>query len=320
MATNKNNIRITRRGVQLALAFLWLLDGILQLQHQMFTSAFATQVIAPAAAGQPHFITAVIHFGIRVFLTHPAIWNALIAAVQLDIGLLLIWKRTIRLGLLCSVVWGLFVWYVGEGLGGIFSGHTELLMGAPGAALLYVILSLAVFPKDETEKPKKEYLFPAAWLAFVWAFVWVGGAIYQLLPGQNSVAGLASMIAGNASGAPGWLATLDMHTANVISGFATTNAQGNCYWFILLLAILQLVIGFGVFAQKSTREFVLCMGIGLSIVCWVVGQSLGGYWTGLATDPSTGPLFVLLGLTILGQPMIDQELAKTYKRLEKFFI
>lgn len=320
MAQVDNGIRVTRRGVQLTLGFLWLVDGLLQLQHQMFTSAFATQVITPASIGQPRFVTGIMHFFIHVFLAHPGVCNTIIAIIQLGIGVLLLWRRTARLGLLLSVLWGLFVWYAGEAMGGILSGQTSILMGAPGGALLYVILSLAVIPADHDEKPKKEHRYPSAWLAFVWAFLWVGGAVYQLLPGQNSTAGLGSMIASNASGAPGWLASLDIHTANVINGFATPNAQGTGYWFILLLAIFQLAIGIGVFAQKSTREFVLCAGIGLSIIFWVIGQSLGGYWTGLATDPSTAPLFVLLALAILGQPTIEQELARIYKKLERLVI
>jgi hypothetical protein len=313
-------IRITRRAVQVTLGLLWLLDGALQLQHQMFTSTFATQVIAPAAIGQPRFVTGIMHFWMHVFLSSPVFFNTMIAVIQLGIGILLICKPTARIGLLCSIVWGLFVWYVGEGMGGILGGQTWLLMGAPGAALLYVILSLAAVPEDEDVKPKTEHRYPAAWLAFVWAFLWIGGAIYQLLPAQNSAASLSGMIASNAAGAPGWLATLDMHTANVVNGFATIGSQGNGYWFILLLAILQLGIGIGVFAQKSTREFVLYMGIGLSIIFWVIGQSLAGYWTGLATDPNTAPLIVLMGLAILGQPTIERQLSRTYKKLEKIFI
>lgn len=317
---NTNDIQVTRRGVQVALGFLWLLDGLLQLQHQMFTSAFVTQVITPAADGQPRLVTGIMHFWMTIFLQHPAVWNTVLALIQLGIGALLIWRPTVRLGLLCSMLWGVFVWYVGEGLGGILSGHTLLFMGAPGAALLYVILSLAVVPPDDNEKPKKEHRFPAAWLAFAWALLWVGGAIYQLLPGQNTISGLEAMIAGNAQGAPRWLAALDTHLVNLIANIATPNAQGNGYWMILMFAIIQVAIGIGVFARKSTREFAVCTGIAVSILFWVVGQSLGGYWTGLATDPSTAPLIVLLAFAILGQPTIDRELPKLYKKLEKFFI
>lgn len=319
MKTNKS-IRVTRRGLQLTLGCFWLLDGALQLQHQMFGNAFITQVISPATLGQPHFVTGIMHFWMTIFLQHPAVWNSAAAVTQLAIGALLLWKPTARLGLLGSMLWGMFVWYVGEGLGGLLGGQTSLLMGAPGAALLYAILALAAVPPDEEEKSRDEHQFPAAWLVFAWAIIWIGGAVYQLLPGQNITTGLAAMIAGNAHGAPGWLASVDMRIAHVISGFASSTAQGNGYWFILILAIVQLAVGVGIFAQKSTREFVLYAGIVISALFWIVGQRLGGYWTGLATDPNTSPLIVVLALAILGQPLIDHELPKIYKKFERFFI
>ena len=141
MVLGRGKVRITKRTIQIALGVLWLLDGALQLQPQMFTSNFATQVIAPAAQGQPRLVSGVMHFAIRVFLLHPAIFNSFIAITQLGLGVLILWKRSVKLGLILSIGWGLFVWYVGEGLGGLASGHTLLLMGAPGAALIYATVS-----------------------------------------------------------------------------------------------------------------------------------------------------------------------------------
>ncbi len=43
-------MRVTRRGLQLALAALWLLDGALQFQPFMLTRGFAHDVIAPAVS------------------------------------------------------------------------------------------------------------------------------------------------------------------------------------------------------------------------------------------------------------------------------
>src|ERR1700685_4362951 len=54
---------LTFRGVQIALGLFWILDGLLQLQHQMFSKAFVTQVIAPASQGQPHFVSNVMSLG-----------------------------------------------------------------------------------------------------------------------------------------------------------------------------------------------------------------------------------------------------------------
>lgn len=52
---NHGRPRITRRGIQVTLGLLWILDGFLQFQPAMLTSKFATQVIAPAGQGQPAF-------------------------------------------------------------------------------------------------------------------------------------------------------------------------------------------------------------------------------------------------------------------------
>lgn len=330
--------KITRRGVQLVLGVLWLLDGALQLQHQMFTSNFATQVIAPAAQGQPRVVSGVMNFGIHILLLHPAVFNTLFAIIQLGLGVLILWKRTAKLGLILSIIWGLLVWYVGEGAGGIFSTHTLLLMGAPGAALIYAILALGVMPKKAGQKDQEEAKHPAYWLALVWAALWVGGAIYQLLPGQDSVSSLSSMIAGNARGAPGWLAALDNHVAHTINGSGTSTSSmagmhmtasqmaqmptqsDSGYWFILLLALVQLFIGLAIFMPSLVRKFAIGLGIILSIGFWFVGQSLGTYFTGLATDPNSAPLFILLAVSILGCWQLDRDLSSLGKRIERLIV
>jgi len=315
MLACKISSRITRRGIQLVLGGLWLLDGALQLQHQMFTSSFANNVIAPAAQGQPVFVSGVMHFSIHMFLMHPAIYNALIAIIQLSLGVLILWKRTAKYGLIASVFWGLFVWYVGEGLGGLASWQTLLLMGAPGAALIYVVLALGVMPPSKRRHDQR----PAYWLVLFWALLWSVGAIYQLLPGQNSVSDIGSMISGNASGAPGWLASLDTHAAHAISRLSTQTVssmagmhmtpsqmaqmqthQVSGFWFIALLAVVQLLISIAVLIPGCARRVAIAAGIVLSLIFWAVGQSFGGYYTGLATDPNSGPLFILLGVAVLG--------------------
>lgn len=289
---------ITKRKVQLALGALWFIDGLLQLQHQMFTASFVNNVIAPAADGQPRFVNGGMHFGIHIFLLHPAIFNAFVALIQLGLGVLILWKRTARFGLIASVGWGLFVWYMGEGLGGLMSGQTSLLMGAPGAALLYAVIALGVLPaKSESSEEASR---PASWLAYAWLILWLGGAVLQLVNGQNTAADLASMVRGMADGAPGWLAALDLHTANWL--------QSQSNWLILLLVTVQAAIGFLVLLPRYVRAGAITAGIILSLVFWVVGQSLGSYYTRLATDPNTGPLIILLGLAVLGAREIKLEI------------
>lgn len=338
------NKKISRRGVQIVLGILWLLDGGLQLQHQMFSSAFANNVIAPAAQGQPVIISGPIHFGMSIILIHPAIFDACFALIQLGIGAAILWKRTSKYGLYASVIWGLAVWFGGEGLAGILSGHATLLMGAPGAALIYVVLSLAVMPGDFTKNKYDDY--PAYWLALVWSIIWIGGAILQVMPGQDSIEDLSGMITGMANGAPGWLASLDNHITSSINGLGslakskvnvspqvahiavhsmpgmhmtTTLASTQSdtgYWFILLLALMQLCIGVGVLCRGAWRKIAIASGIILSFVFWIIGQSLGSYFTGLATDPNSGPLFILLGIAILGCSQLDEKLSRISKNIE----
>lgn len=281
--------KITRRKIQIVLGSLWLLDGVLQLQHQMFTANFVHAVIAPAAQGQPQFVSGVMHFWIRIFLHQPVLCNLLIALIQLGLGILILCRRTARFGLLSSAIWGLFVWYVGEGLGGLFTGRASLIMGAPGAAILYVIIALGVLPLSSDHHDND---YPASWLAVVWAVVWLGGATLQLQSGQNTAASLSSMLIGMSDGGmPGWLGAMYIHVGHLVQD------AGNLG--IVALIAVQACIGLCIFLPRWFRITAVSLGIALSILFWAVGQSFGSYYSGLATDPNTAPLIILLGIAVL---------------------
>lgn len=175
---------ITRRDLQIALGLLWLLDGVLQAQPFMFTRDFATEVIAPVGQGQPGFVSGPVHWVSTVIAAHPVAWNVPFAAIQLLLGVGLLVRRTARLTLAASIVWALGVWYLGEGLSGIASGHASLVAGAPGSALIYGILAAAAWPRrDSSREP------PASWLPIAWAVLWTGAAIFQAVPGQSGAKG-----------------------------------------------------------------------------------------------------------------------------------
>lgn len=316
------NVTISRRKVQLALGLLWLLDGFLQLQPKMFTKDFVTQVISPAQSGQPFYFYDPIQFASKIFLLHPAIFNSFIAITQISIGLLILYKLTAKFGLWLSVIWGLFVWYIGEAAAGMFSGQSSLLMGLPGAALLYALIALAVLPRSQDDKKWAD-----SWLAFIWAALWILGAIFQLLPAQNSINSLKSMILANAIGAPGWLASLDIHSGNLLnhlgasqqmSGMAMSSSAG--YLPILLLSLIMFFIGIGVFLRRSFRLTAIILGILLSALFWFIGQGLGGYYTGVMTDVQTAPLLILAGLAIIGQPDLSYRLKDFYGKLERMLV
>src|SRR5215470_6142021 len=134
-----------RRRLQLLLAGLWLLDGVLQLQSVMFTRQFPA-MLAESAAGQPGAVAAPVTWAARLIAGHPAPANAAFAAVQIALGLGLAWRPAVRPALAGSVIWGLAVWWLGEGLGGLFAGTASPAGGAPGAALLYALTAVLLWP------------------------------------------------------------------------------------------------------------------------------------------------------------------------------
>jgi hypothetical protein len=183
---------ITRRGLQVALGVLWLLDGALQAQPFMFTRGFADQVIAPAGQGQPGVVSGPVHLVSTVIGAHPVAFNLLAVGIQLLLGVGLLVRRIARIALVASIGWALGVWYLAEGLSGLASGQASLLTGAPGSALLYAIIAAAAWPSGTSDQA------PARWLVWAWALLWVGGAGLQLLPGQNSGPALASLLTAGA--------------------------------------------------------------------------------------------------------------------------
>ena len=112
-----------RRGLQIALGIVWLLDAALQFQPFMFGRGFATQIIEPAAAGEPGLVARPLLWSAHLMAAHPVACNAAFAVVQLAIAAGLLLPRTVRPALAVSVAWALGVWWLGEGLGGTLTGE-----------------------------------------------------------------------------------------------------------------------------------------------------------------------------------------------------
>ena len=86
----------TRRGIQVALGVLWLLDAALQLQPFMFTAEFARQVLAPSGQDHPVWVSAPTDFFVRLIAGHPAPLNVGFALVQLALGVGFLVPRLVR--------------------------------------------------------------------------------------------------------------------------------------------------------------------------------------------------------------------------------
>lgn len=207
------------------------------------------------------------------------------AETQLLLGVGLLAPRTARVALAASIAWALGVWYLGEGLSGLASGHASLITGAPGSALLYALLAAAAWPSRDGSRE-----VPAPWLPLAWAVLWIGAAVYQALPGQNSGEAVASALTAGADGAPAWLASLE----NSAGAWAVQHGLLP----VIVLAAAEALIGIGVLSRK-TRVPAVTLGLAMTLDFWVLGQNLGGLYTGQATDPNAGPALALMAIALL---------------------
>jgi hypothetical protein len=284
-------VRITRRTLQLGLAVLWLLDGALQCQRFMFTRAFARTALAPAGAGQPAFVAHSVHWASIIVLAHPVLTNSGFAAIQLAIGLGLCVRRSVRWALAGSVVWGVAVWWLGEGLGGLTTGET-LLTGAPGAALLYAVIALIAWPsRDGGSSASPSRLAIPAWVA-----LWMGGAGLQIAAGNNTGQSITMMFHDAGTDNPGWITRIDDHLAHL----HITNTG------VAALIAVEILVALWALIPGRTRQISAITGGVIAASIWLVVQGLGDLTSGQATDPNTGPLIVLLALAVLGTRVAHQ--------------
>ena len=283
---------MSKRTLRVALGVAWLIDACLQFQPFMFTRAFSDDVLAGAASGQPRFVATPVQWAADAVGAHPFAWNLLFALLQLTIAVGLISGRAIKPALVVSIGWALSLWYLGEGLGGIAGPSAWLLTGAPGAALIYVVLSAAAWPAPTSRLPW--------WLPLAWAGYWIGGAVLHLLNGPTRGPDLAAAIAAGANGSPGWVSRLDFSLARTANTWNELD--------IALLIALQIVIGVAVFAPRPVRNIGFAIGAVVALAFWFVGQQLGQLTSGHATDVNTGPLIVLLAATTFatGRPRYDR--------------
>jgi hypothetical protein len=296
-------LHLTRHTVQLLLGAVWIIDAGLQFQPRMFGSDFVSMVIAPNAAGQPAPVAASITHMASFLSRDVALWNTLFGLAQLGIGLGILFRRTCRLALAASFLWVVGVWWFGEGFGGLLTGGANALTGAPGAVLLYAVIGVLVWPRgsanrSEPVEPSTGYASSPAATGplganggiWVWSALWVFFAVLQLLPQNRDAGWLQHAFTRMAAGQSGWYGHFLHSLGHAFTGAGTPVA--------VLLAAAFLGIGVGPLVSRRGDLFIVA-GMVLSLVFWVTGQGLGGILTGMATDPSAGPLLVLLGAALL---------------------
>ena len=275
---------MTRRQLQLSLAVLWLLDGVLQCQPSMFTRHFAAMTLAPASHGLTTALAAPLHLAVDLVSSHPALANTGFALVQILLGLGLLVRRYARVALAASMVWATMVWALGEGFGGIFTGAT-LLSGAPGAALLYAVIALLAWPIDVYGGDAP----PPTWSLPAWCALWLAGAALQLVNANNSAMSFAMTLRSSASRAPQWISAIDRHLAGL-------RFPG---WSAAAVAALEVLVALWALVPGWTRRLSLGIGVVVALTSWLLFEGLGDLTSGQSTDPNSGPLIVLLALAAL---------------------
>src|SRR6266516_8061392 len=133
----------------------------------------------------------------------------------------------------------------GEGLSGLASGNASLITGMPGSVVIYGVLALAAWPRrGRSDVP------PARWLPHAWAVFWIGAAVLQALPMNNTGADVSSAIL--AFGGPSWLASFQASLAGWVShhGLAA----------VAVLVAVEALIGL---AALSRRTVALSAAVGL---------------------------------------------------------
>jgi hypothetical protein len=285
--------RVTARTIQIGLGIVWLADGLLQLQPKMLGTGFATNVILPSAQGQPGIVSGVITHTAHLMSAQPLLTDLIFAGIQLLIGAGLLIRETVKPALVLSFVWALGVWSLGEGFGGLLNGTAMPLTGAPGAALLYLAIGLLVWPRRATRgvhgpAAAEGPLGEGGGIA-IWALVWCGFGLLWLLPASSDSGALSSALTSAAGGEPGWLAHLQLSVAHSLAGGGGSVA--------LVAAFLCFFIGVGPILFRNYGVFLIA-GVAMALDFWVLGQGFGQVFTGMATDPNTGLLLVLLALAV----------------------
>lgn len=266
---------ISRRIVQGILGAVWLLDGILQLKPQMFTVQFITQVIQPTGQSEPAWITAIVNSGIHLAMNNTALWNALFAMIQIAIGIALLFNFRLKISLTASIVWSGIVWVFGEGMGQLLTGQSLLLTGAPGAAFLYGLISIAVWPRNDESQGIGDWRKRGVRFArYSLGIMWLLGCVLHFQHAYVTGKGMSDTI-----------------SISWISNLVSTHAAAST----MFLGGIEFGIGLLILANNRMRVMAW-VSIGVSFAYWWIGQSFGQIFDPLATDPNSGALMIVLSL------------------------
>lgn len=289
------------RALRVGFGSLWLLDGLLQAQPGMFTMDMVSTIMQPAATGQPGWLSALVAWSIRLVTPHIVVFNALVVALQIAIGIMLLVggrPRVVRAGAVLALIWAVLIWLFGEGLGQMLTGSGTALSGAPGSALVYAfaaVLILAYRGDDARAAGRSVATWAVVGLFTLSVALELNPLFFQSL-GLSSVFGQTAMMAQpHLVAAPiAWLTNVSGAHPALVNALA-----------VGLLAAAALATPW---TARGRAGAVLLGGLLLLLFAeWWLGQDFGMPFGGMATDPNTAvPAAVLLFAGYLA----DRELRK----------
>ncbi len=291
---------LTQKRLRQILGALWLFDGLLQLQPQMFTMNMVNGVMVPTVNSQPGFVAAILHWVIAVTTQNLIIVNLIIAVVQIILGLLFLSGRWVKGTVIASFVWALIVWFAGEGMSMLFTGQAGILTGAPGAVLLYPLLGLLVYPRQPSPATSKDGAVDAeprtllSQVKFRWVLAgfWFFMALLQLQPHWWQAGQISQTISGM-TGQGGLDALLVDPILNRLSAI-TTNIEIPLN-IVLIVVCLALGVGLAFAKEEHLRSFLIA-SIVVSAIIWWGTEGFGMIFTGMATDFNSGLLLIVMAL------------------------
>ena len=181
-------------------------------------------MIGQTSAGNPGVVAGPINWNATLVERHLVLVNTIFATIQLLIGLGIAWRPTVRLALAASiaVVARRVVVRRGPRRGAerrgepgercSRCGHHLRAAGRPAVAADRITASGVTAPFVAARA------VGATVARVLWLVLWGSLAYFALTPGNRAPQALHDMVAGMASGEPGWLAALDKHAAALLAG------------------------------------------------------------------------------------------------------
>ena len=122
----------------------------------------------------------------------------------------------------------------------------------------------------------------------VWLVLWGGLAYFTIKPSSRAPQALHDTIAGQESGEPSWIATIDRNVSDVLAHHGLEVS--------ITFAIVLMVVAVGVFLPARAARVTLGLGLLVAAAIWVVGENFGTLFSRAGTDLNSGPLLALLAL------------------------